>query len=210
MATGWLEAIEEKERAQRAQEFSVVKAESRPRKMGPRPVMLAGAGLSMVAIAVIAGVVTVKLLVDEQPTSTAANQSEGSTTAAAVSAPPAAVAVAGSKCMPQVGQIAPEKGSLRAAVAAFENAYFSHDLDGVKSVFADDSPLAKQDWEAVFGESVPENSEWCVHIDPVNKNQVAMTLEMTPPGGEKDVFEQRVTGVRDATGWRIQKIEPKE
>ena len=37
-----------------------------------------------------------------------------------------------------------------------------------------------------------------------------MTLEMTPPGGEKDVFEQRVTGVRDATGWRIQKIEPKE
>ncbi|PRQ11447.1 hypothetical protein C1Y63_06250 [Corynebacterium sp. 13CS0277] len=105
------------------------------------------------------------------------------------------VAVAGSHCVPGSGEtkITEDDSTLRGALAAFERVYFNRDAQAVREALDPTTPLAQRDWQAVLDKSVPEGTQWCLRMQPVDGDHVEAAVTVTEPSGLASTYEQTVT-----------------
>ncbi|WP_151550177.1 MULTISPECIES: hypothetical protein [Corynebacterium] len=98
---------------------------------------------------------------------------------------------------------------LRETIVAFETAYYERDVDALLATVSANSGLAATEWEEVLPEAAPDDTSWCVVMQPEVDGVVDIDLEVTSPDGEVTTFRQRVAGekVPGSSQWRIKKID---
>lgn len=240
MASEWIKALEEKERATNAPPVAVVREDDRvepvedveeddflPEEESPAKdttSKLVFGGLA--AAVVLIGVGSAFYLFSDKPeqedqaqtgpvastTQQAASSKENATQGPAVSAaaPNSAVQI-GNACSGKGAEVSGEQ-SVRGTVAQFEKAYFNRDSQALVSTLAKSSPMQQQDWKKILPEAAPEGTTWCVEMSPVAEGSSAVDVDliMAPPGKESALYRQTVKGEKDGDKWVITSIEKRE
>lgn len=192
-----------------------------PRPEPPRTWLKAGAATVLVTGLVAVAAVVGRSMMDEQTPVTAATVTQETLTPTTptidavevADAPPSAdtPTFAGHCSADQAGdaqRVRPGRDDLRATLAAFQEAYFAHDIDGVRAVINDSNRNWKnQDWKKVF-DSLPANVTWCLQmpaLDP-GSSSMTVTLTMSSLGEKAAVYKQLVRGTSTDGVWTIRQI----
>lgn len=132
-------------------------------------------------------------------------------TAAEVTDHDAVIGVAG-ECEPEDGEveIAEDDATIRGAVAQWQSAYYSRDVEMLESAIAADSWLLDSDWESVLTEAAPDGTSWCAVMSPTTGESVDVDVQVTFPDGDSETYPQTVSGVRDGEHWLIDDITSRE
>lgn len=162
---------------------------------------------------VIVGAGAVAFLVNDS-NSTAAEQAGNSAavdTAAEVTDHDSVIGVAGD-CEPEDGEveIAEDDATVRGAVAQWQAAYYSRDVETLESAIAPDSWLLDNDWENVLAEAAPDGTSWCAVMSPTADESVDVDVMVTFPDGDSETYPQTVSGTRDGEHWLIDDITSRE
>jgi hypothetical protein len=126
--------------------------------------------------------------------------------------PDAVIGVAGD-CKPEDGEVAvtANDDTVRGAVAQWQTAYYSRDVDTLISAIAPDSWLLDNDWPVILEEAAPDGTTWCAVMSPLTSPDVVdVDVTVSFADGTSETYPQRVTGVLAAEHWLIADIEPRE
>lgn len=110
----------------------------------------------------------------------------------------------------QAARIKPSRDTLRATAAAFQEAYFARDVDGVRDIISNSNKDWKdQDWGEVF-DSLPANTTYCLTMPAMTPgmSSTTATLTMTTAGQSPEVFKQKIYGTSQDGKWSIRRIDP--
>ncbi len=104
---------------------------------------------------------------------------------------------------------APEEGStLAAAVAQFEQAYYSRDEKSLLATLTPSSALREQNWKDVLTKAAPQGTRWCATVTPTPADSVVtVVVSSKTPEGDLAVYTSTVTGERIDGAWKITKFE---
>lgn len=121
------------------------------------------------------------------------------------------IGVAG-ECEPEDGEveIAEDDATVRGAVAQWQSAYYSRDVETLESAIVPDSWLLDNDWESVLAEAAPDGTSWCAVMSPTTDESVDVDVMVTFPDGDSETYPQTVSGTRAGAHWLIDDITSRE
>lgn len=96
--------------------------------------------------------------------------------------------------------------TLNGAFAAFQTAYYAGDASSIHSLIDEQSPLAETDWETVLADAGVEGSTWCATYGEAKTKGVDVDLTVTDAQGKQVTYQQRVTGTRVGSHWKLHSI----
>lgn len=162
---------------------------------------------------VILGAGSVAYLVNSSNSTAAelANETEPVSTTAESTDPDRVIGVAG-ECEPEDEEVevVAEDTTIRGAVAQWQSAYYSRDVETLESAIAPDSWLLDNDWENVLAEAAPAGTSWCAVMSPTTDESVDVDVMVTFPDGDSVTYPQTVSGIRDGEHWLIDDITSRE
>ncbi len=101
-----------------------------------------------------------------------------------------------------------ERSTLVAAVARFEQAYYSRDEKSLLATLSPSSALREQNWKDVLTTAAPQGTRWCATVTPTAADSVVtVVVSSKTPDGDLAVYASTVTGERVDGLWEIAKFE---
>ena len=126
--------------------------------------------------------------------------------------PDSLVGVAGD-CKPETGGVMVTAGeeTIRGAVAQWQAAYYSQDVETLTSAIAEGSWLRENEWPDILAEAAPEGTTYCAVMSPLSSPEIVdVDVTVIFPDGTSQTYPQRVTGVLEGDSWKISTIDPRE
>lgn len=141
--------------------------------------------------------------VESAPTTAETRAEQAATSQAEQPAAPVSKERTFGACETSGQQVEADQSTSYGAIAAFQQAYYDHDVDGVRQVLAPNAPLQKQNWDKVFS-SLEDNMSFCVTMQPATAQGTKIPTTLTV--GNK-TYEQSVSVVNNGGTWFIQEIK---